>query len=100
LISDSAKLYPLKIDDRDHNYYMVILWYTAKCANVLHQAHDNIRVIGYSDPALEGTSVTLECSSPYIVHVGPNITTCMENGEWEPDPREASCIGEIVRSRH
>jgi hypothetical protein len=77
---------------------MLTSWYTAKCANVLYQAHDNIRVIGYSDPALEGSSVTLECISPHLVHMGPNITTCMENGEWEPDPREVNCIGEIVRS--
>jgi hypothetical protein len=83
-------------------YYNVMLtsWHTAKCANVLHQVHDNIRAIGYSDPALEGSSVTLECSSPNLVHMGPNITTCMENGEWEPDPREVNCIGEIVRSCH
>jgi hypothetical protein len=82
---------------------MLTLWHTctAKCGNVLHQLgqdHDNIRVIGYSAPALEGTSVTLECISPNLVHVGPNITTCMENGEWEPDPREANCIGEIESS--
>jgi hypothetical protein len=83
---------------------MLTSWHTctAKCGNVLHQLigqdHDNIRVIGYSAPALEGTSVILECISPYLVHRGPNITTCMENGEWEPDPREVNCIGEIVRS--
>ena len=61
----------------------------------LGQAQDNIRVIGYRDPALEGTSVTLECSSPNLVHIGPNTTTCMGNGEWEPDPREVNCIGKI-----
>ena len=28
-----------------------------------------------------------------IVHViGPNSSTCMGNGEWEPDPREVRCI--------
>ena len=70
-------------------------YYTVKCENVLHQlgqAHDNIRVIGYSDPAIEGTTIMLECSSPNLVHMGPNTTTCIGNGEWEPDPREMQCI--------
>ena len=66
----------------------------------LGQAQDNIRVIGYRDPALEGTSVTLECSSPNLVHIGPNTPTCMGNGEWEPDPRDVNCAGEIVRFCH
>ena len=75
----------------------------AKCANVLYQleqAQDNIQVIGYSDPALEGTSVTLKCSSPNLVLMGPNTTTCMGNREWEPDPRDVNCAGEIGRFRH
>ena len=83
-----------------HNYCDT---HAAKCPNVLHQlgqAQDNIQVIGYSDPALEGTVVTLECSSPNLVHMGPNTTTCMGNGEWEPDPRDMNCAGEIVRFCH
>ena len=24
--------------------------------------------------------------------IGPNSSTCMGNGEWEPDPREVRCI--------
>ena len=61
---------------------------------MLHQLEQdhNIQVIGYSDPAIEGTTVMLECSSPNLVHTGPNITTCMGNGEWEPDPRQVKCI--------
>ena len=54
----------------------------------------SIRVNGYSDPALVGTTVTLECSLPNLVFFGPNRTTCMRNGEWEPDPMEAACVGE------
>ena len=62
----------------------------------LGQAQDNIRVIGYSDPALEGTTITLECSSPNLVLIGSNTTTCMGNGEWEPDPRDMNCAGDSV----
>ena len=26
------------------------------------------------------------------VFSGPRLSTCMWNGEWEPDPREAFCV--------
>ena len=73
---------------------MLTIWYTAKCEDVQRQlGSDNGsgRVIDYSDPASEGTNIILECSSPNLVH---NTTTCVENGKWEPDPREVKCIGE------
>ena len=41
---------------------------------------------------LEGSSLTLSCC-PGLELVGPNTTTCMRNGKWEPDPREAECKG-------
>jgi hypothetical protein len=44
------------------------------------------------DPALEGTVLSFYCPPQHIL-VGPNITTCMGNGEWEPDPREVECKG-------
>ena len=37
--------------------------------------------------------MTFACPSTHIL-VGPNTTTCMGNGEWEPDPRLVECIGE------
>ena len=48
----------------------------------------------YSDPALEGTIITFDCP-PELVLVGSNATTCMGNGEWEPDPRDAKCKGTV-----
>ena len=30
---------------------------------------------------------------------GPNITRCTGNGEWEPDPREAMCLGQSYSTR-
>ena len=75
--------------------YIIIV----KCEDLLHQLGLDIRLNGYSDPALEGTSVTLECTSPNLVHMGPNITTCMGNGEWEPDPRDVKCVGESYEVR-
>ena len=47
---------------------------------------------GYSIPnvALEGDSVNFTCFSGFVL-TGPNSSTCMGNGEWEPDPREVAC---------
>ena len=53
---------------------------------------DSIRVMGHTDPALEATVVTFSCS-PGLVLTGPNTTTCMDNGQWEPNPREVKCKG-------
>ena len=50
-----------------------------------------ITVMGYMDPAVEGATVIFGCPPQYVL-VGPNSTTCMGNGEWEPDPGEVECI--------
>ena len=49
--------------------------------------------MGYRDPAVEGSEVTFDCSSGLVMS-GPNSSTCMENGRWEPDPREVECKSE------
>ena len=62
-----------------HNSYA--LRQTVKCTSLLHQLGSDVRVNGYSDPALEGANVTLECISPNLVHVGTNTAICMANGK-------------------
>ena len=52
----------------------------------------NAIVMGYTDPALEGQNITFACP-PYQTLNGSNSSTCMGNGEWEPDPREVECTG-------
>ena len=65
---------------------------TASCESLV-QTNDSIMVIDYIHPALEGTTVTLSCP-PGLVLFGPNSTTCMDNGQWEPDPRDSmECKG-------
>ena len=49
---------------------------------------------GMGSPPRDGDSVVLSCP-PGLALTGPNLTTCMENGEWEPDPRHAACRGKI-----
>ena len=43
-----------------------------------------------SDPALEGTDITFGCL-PELVLVGPNTSTCMENGEWRMGSSPEKC---------
>ena len=57
-----------------------------------NNSSDTIMMIGYMDPAMEGATVIFYCPPQYIV-TGPSTTTCMGNGEWEPDPREVECNG-------
>ena len=44
------------------------------------------------DSYIPGDNVTFYCS-PGLILTGPNTSTCMRNGEWEPDPREVKCEG-------
>ena len=56
--------------------------------------------VGYSDNsiAMEGAVANFSCP-PGLVLTGPSTTTCMENGEWEPDPAYLDCKG-IKFSQH
>ena len=53
----------------------------------------NVTVIGYNIPALEDTSIMFRCP-PGLKLTGFERVTCMENREWEPDPRNVTCIDE------
>ena len=44
------------------------------------------------DVIVEGTFITFKCFDG-SVPTGPNISTCMEDGEWSPDPRKVLCTG-------
>ena len=44
------------------------------------------------DPATEGTKVNFTCPHGLEL-IGPNTSTCMENGVWVPDPMEVTCKG-------
>ena len=47
------------------------------------------------EPLLFGTTITFTCP-PGRALTGPNATTCMENGEWEPDPSNLVCEGTVT----
>ena len=66
----------------------------AKCSYPLVEER-RVLIAEYSDPALEGHSVTFGCP-PGLIMVGSNTSTCMENGKWNPDPVNVTCKGERV----
>ena len=51
-------------------------------------------VVGYEDPALEGQTAMFTCLPGQTLN-GSNSSTCMGNGEWEPDPRDVECTGSM-----
>ena len=54
----------------------------------------SVRAFLDTDPPVKETNATLNCL-PGLVLRGPYISTCMGNGEWEPDPREVECLGKV-----
>ena len=56
----------------------------------------SLYILGYSEPAVVGTTVSFNCSQPGEVLTDPNTATCMEDGQWAPDPSQLqiSCKGD------
>ena len=69
----------------------------AKCRDLIFDDSPTL-VVDISNPATVGTTATFSCHSG-LSHtlIGPNTTTCIWNGEWEPDPRETKCKGHTNR---
>ena len=63
--------------------------YLATCPHPAEQVDGSISVVGYKEPALRGTNVTLACPARLILTL-----TCVGNGEWEPDPNTVKCENE------
>ena len=66
-----------------------------KCADLDTLSQETGVIINgyeFEAPALEGLNVSFSCP-PGLELNGPNTTTCMENGEWEPDPFKLKCEG-------
>ena len=61
------------------------------CRNPAQLVDESVHVVDFKEPGTMGAYVTLVCTSGLTL-MGPNTSTCMGNGEWEPDPRDAECI--------
>ena len=62
------------------------------------QVNHSVFITGYMDPVLPGRSVQFSCP-PTLAMSGPNSSTCLENGQWEPDPGRWSVVY-MVRARY
>ena len=47
-------------------------------------------VVDYDLPTKQGATINFTCP-PNMSFNGPNSITCMDNGEWEPDPSSVHC---------
>ena len=59
----------------------------------MNQIDASINIHGSMNPAVERTNVTIICA-PGLVLNGPNTSTCMRNGEWEPNLQKLKCLGD------
>ena len=82
----------------NHSYYSCY-WHTAKCGDPLDglptHAANSIQILGYVNPALQGLNVTVSCRSRLPLNGSNSATlTCLDSGQWEPDPRGIECDSE------
>ena len=74
--------------------------YTVTCDNLPIQLfYRNVEVVLESPIRVEGQFITYTCPSGFVL-TGPNVSVCVGNGEWEPDPREVACIGEMLQLQY
>ena len=52
--------------------------------------------VSHRSPALVGTVAAISCPSGMVL-TGPNVTTCMANGHWDPVPKITMCKGELIK---
>ena len=73
--------------------------HTVTCDQPTQLVNDLVGVINGSqdNPHIKGQLITYICP-PGFVQTGPNTSTCTGNGEWDPDPRRVTCIGNITQS--
>ena len=77
---------------------MFLVLHTVRCdlpEQLLLHRHVTVDTGSQNYPLMEGQYITYTCP-PGLVLTGPNASECMENGEWEPDPRGAHCIGDYI----
>ena len=60
------------------------------CGNPANLIDPSVTVIDFSDPAIAGSNVSFSCDPGYVLY-GPNTVTCIDDGQWEPDPRNLTC---------
>jgi hypothetical protein len=75
-----------------HDNYNIVVACEYPLQNLSLSGLGSLNVQDYSDPAVVGTMISFNCSRPEEVLIGPNTVTCMDDGQWEPEP-QISCKG-------
>ena len=66
--------------------------FSAKCVNAGILTDGQVRVLGFTEPAVEDSKVVFACPAGLELS-GSNTSICTGNGEWEPDPTILTCTG-------
>ena len=61
----------------------------------MERVEDSVRVVGFKEPALRGTNVTLVCPAGMTLN-GPDTLLCTGSGEWEPDHNKVEYKNESI----
>ena len=89
----------LKFKELNINNEQLLYILSAKCEFPLHHLSatggNSVQTTVDRVPPLEGSNVTFSCP-PAFVLVGANSSTCSNEGQWEPDPKEVSCKGNFL----
>ena len=73
---------------------MINVLIVVKCRSPTDTMGDSVIAVTDRLPFVEGSNVSLSCPAG-LVFTGASRSTCMENGEWEPDLRAVACKGII-----
>ena len=49
-------------------------------------------IVNTESPLIGGSMISYSCSTGQTIS-GPNTSTCLDNGQWEPDPMDTLCAG-------
>ena len=70
-----------------HECHSVFVSYVVTCKYpVLNRS--SLYILDTSGLAVVGTTIVFNCLKPGEVIVGANTSTCMDNGQWAPDPTQ------------
>ena len=58
--------------------------------------HVQLDYVSHRNPALVGTVATISCPPGMVLTGSLNVTICMENRQWHPDPKIAMCKGKLI----
>ena len=79
------------IIDHEYYYYSIVLAICGDPESFLSTSNDSLpNIEDYDGLPVQNTMITFSCPPGFMV-VGPNLATCTEDGEWEPNLGDVMC---------